>query len=149
VGKILKFILLAGPEKLIFCQAVYLLVYYWVALHRQRFHQLIARLLNTDSGDHQQGTKLIPADVIIRLFVAACRIVPFSTCLSRAMAGQQLLTRYGYSPIFHIGVAREGQQALEAHAWLSLDENLILGNIPDLDRFRELPPLQAEWPEKS
>ena len=59
------------------------------------------------------------------------------------MAGQRFLTGCGYLPTLHIGVAREKGENLEAHAWLSLDGRIIVGNVPDLDRYRELPPFQA------
>lgn len=143
MGRISKFFLLTGPEKLIFCRAVYLLVYFRIALHRQHFQTLVDRLMISSGGGHLPASALIPADTIIQLLAAAGRLIPFSTCLSRAMAGQRLLMRYGHFPALHIGVAREEGENLEAHAWLSLEGRIILGSIPDIERYRELPPLQG------
>lgn len=144
MGKVLKFFHLTGSEKLIFCRTVYLLFYYRIALRRQHFQTLVDRLSNPKNTVPLQPVPTIPADILIRLLAAACRIVPFTTCLSRAMAGQRLLTACGYFSKLHIGVAREKGEKLEAHAWLSLDGRIILGNAPDLDRYRELPPFQAD-----
>ncbi len=143
MGKVLKFFYLTGSEKLIFCRAVYLLFYYRIALRRQHFQTLVDQLSNSTTTAPLQPVSSIPADILIRLLAAACRIVPFTTCLSRAMAGQRLLTGCGYFSKLHIGVAREKGEKLEAHAWLSLDGLIILGNAPDLDRYRELPPFQV------
>jgi len=148
VEKVLKFFHLTSREKLAFCRAVYLLLYYRIALRRQHFQTMVDSLLHAGSSTFQQTGEPISVDVLVRLLAVACRVVPFTTCLSRAMAGQRLLTSYGHASVFHIGVAREKDLDLEAHAWLSLDGNLILGNIPDLERYRELPPLQAGWSER-
>ncbi len=148
MGKVLKFFRLAGPEKLFFCRAVYLLFYYRIALRRQHFQTLVDRLSNSKTTAPLQPVPSIPADTLIRLLAAACRIVPFTTCLSRAMAGQRLLTGCGYCSKLHIGVAREKGEKLEAHAWLSLDGRIILGNTPDLDRYRELPQFQTGRSER-
>lgn len=143
MGKISKFFRLNGSEKLLFCRAVYLLIHSRVALHRQPFQTLVDGHSTSNFSDHLQASEPIPVDNLIRLLAAACRFIPLTTCLSRAMAGQRLLTTCGHSPILHIGVARERNRNLEAHAWLSLDGKIILGNIPDLERYRELPPLPA------
>lgn len=144
MGKVVKFFHLSGPEKFIFCRAVYLLLYYRLALPRKHFQTLIDRLSNSGSGEDMQASPLIPAETLIGLLAAACRVVPFSTCLSRSMAGQRLLMQYGYFPRLHIGVARENSRKLEAHAWLSLNGKVVLGNVPDLERYRELPLDQDE-----
>ncbi|MCF6186980.1 MAG: lasso peptide biosynthesis B2 protein [Desulfobulbaceae bacterium] len=143
MGKVLKFFHLTGSEKLIFCRAVYLLFYYRIALRRQHFQSLVDQLSNSTTTALLQTVPSIPADTLIRLLAAACRIVPFTTCLSRAMAGQMILTGCGYFSRLHVGVAREKEEELEAHAWLSLDGRIILGNVPDLDRYRELPLYQG------
>ena len=146
MGKVLKFFHLTSREKLVFFRAAYLLCYYRIALRRQHFQTLIERLLGAEEALCHTAEP-VPAETVLRLFAAACRIVPFTTCLSRAMAGQRILNGYGHVPVFHIGVAREQDLDLEAHAWLSLDGDLVVGNVPDLERYRELPPLQAGRPE--
>lgn len=54
------------------------------------------------------------------------RFVPRSTCLVRALSGQILLARYGYSSLVKIGVSRSKGE-FEAHAWLENDGEVVLG----------------------
>ncbi|MBU1139564.1 MAG: lasso peptide biosynthesis B2 protein, partial [Proteobacteria bacterium] len=71
----------------------------------------------------------------------ASHFIPGSTCLSNALAGQILFSSYGHKTRLHIGVARDQENTLEAHAWLSLEGATIVGGLPDLDRYKELPSL--------
>ncbi len=54
------------------------------------------------------------------------RFVPKATCLVRALSGQVLLARYGYSSLVKIGVSRSKGE-FEAHAWLENDGEVVLG----------------------
>ena len=63
-------------------------------------------------------------------------------CLAKALATQVLLSRRNCECEFKIGVAKNDQGALEAHAWIEKDQQVIMGFLPDLDRFKSLPPLQ-------
>lgn len=73
-----------------------------------------------------------------RLIAVANSLVPFSTCLSQAFAGQILFALHGMRTTFHIGVVAKSGNNFEAHAWLCLDGKIILGYLPNIKRFREL-----------
>ena len=63
---------------------------------------------------------------------AAAAYVPWrSDCLIRVMAATLWLRRKGYRPVFHLGVAQEGQAPLKAHAWLSLHGEVIVGGTDE------------------
>jgi hypothetical protein len=145
LGKVSTFFRLNREEKRIFFHAVSLLIRSRIALRRKPFKILVERLASLNPCTRLQifPPISISAYKLMRLFAAACRSVPFTTCLSRAMAGQQFLLAYGHVPVLHIGVVKEDKQNLKAHAWLTLEEHVILGRIPDLSRYRELPPLAA------
>lgn len=50
---------------------------------------------------------------------AAGAVVPWrSDCLLRVMAADRWLRRWGAVPEFYLGVKKDGNGALEAHAWL-------------------------------
>ena len=49
---------------------------------------------------------------------AAARVPWRADCLIQALAMDRLLRRRGYSPQFHLGVARRPAGAFAAHAWL-------------------------------
>ena len=58
---------------------------------------------------------------------AAARLVPRSTCLVQALAGQALMQRYGHASRLKIGVARAGVGRFDAHAWLETNEGPLIG----------------------
>jgi hypothetical protein len=62
--------------------------------------------------------------------------VPWSTCLSRAMAAQILFSRHNYPSKLKIGVIKEDE--FEAHAWVEVDDEVVVGEskrdyVPILD----------------
>ncbi len=72
---------------------------------------------------------------------AACRLVPSATCLPQALATQVLLARWGIQGHLRIGVAKDIDGRLAAHAWIESDGSVLIGNLPGLSRFAELPSL--------
>lgn len=84
----------------------------------------------------------MPSARLVALLEAGGNVVPFTTCLSKALAGSMLMYRHGYDTRLHIGVAKNNDDGLEAHAWLTLGARIIVGNCPDMQRFRELPPFR-------
>ena len=54
------------------------------------------------------------------------RFTPKATCLVRALAGQILLERYGYTSSIKIGVSKSKDE-FEAHAWLEYKDTIVLG----------------------
>lgn len=63
-------------------------------------------------------------------------------CLARALTMHRLMVWYGYDPSLRIGVAHTAEGAFEAHAWITHDGIVVIGNLPDLERYTLLPSLQ-------
>jgi hypothetical protein len=64
-------------------------------------------------------------------------------CLARALATHILMTKYGHTPKFKIGVAKGGEGQLEAHAWIeNPDGKIVMGWLEDLGRYLPLPSFQ-------
>jgi hypothetical protein len=63
--------------------------------------------------------------------------VPGSTFLAQSLAAKTLLARYGYESKLHMGVA-QNDQWLEAHAWLTHDGQVVLGDVDNLSRYRPM-----------
>ncbi len=59
-------------------------------------------------------------------------------CLVKALTAQLLLNRYGYDHQLHIGVAKSDSNDLEAHAWIEYQNQVIIGWLKDLNRFKPL-----------
>jgi len=72
----------------------------------------------------------------------AARLPGEFDCLDRAVAGNALLGASGYRGRIRLGVdKRDG--AFEAHAWVEWDDEVLIGDLDDLDRFRSLPASEA------
>ena len=59
------------------------------------------------------------------------------TCLTQGLAAKALLAKFGYDSKLHMGVAHDDEK-LEAHAWLTHQGQVILGDVEDLARYRPL-----------
>jgi hypothetical protein len=72
-----------------------------------------------------------PSPYSVGQFVWAVRAVsncvPGATCLTQALAAQMILTRAGYAPRVEIGVAKNERNKFQAHAWLVLGEQVLVG----------------------
>lgn len=68
----------------------------------------------------------------------ASRYVPRATCLTQALAGQALLARYGHAAQLRLGVAKTERDGLEAHAWLVIGAQVVIGGH-ELERYAPLP----------
>ena len=89
----------------------------------------------------QQRKRRYPPDELAQALERGSRFVPGSTCLVQALAGQWLLQREGYAPQLRIGVSKA--EGFEAHAWLELDGNVILGGPEESARFTPFPPAES------
>ncbi len=59
---------------------------------------------------------------------AAARYIPGSKCLVQAIAGRNLLAKYGIDSQIRIGVAKDSKNWLSAHAWVEVEGKTIIGS---------------------
>lgn len=64
-------------------------------------------------------------------------------CLAKALCAQAMAQQFNYDLDLRIGVAKPLDQSLDAHAWVVYQDRIILGNLPDLDKFIPLLSLPA------
>lgn len=64
-------------------------------------------------------------------------------CLPVAYTGHLLLHHYGHPSTVQVGVARDAEGKVEAHAWVECEGRVLLGELPDLSRFVPFPPLRV------
>ena len=58
----------------------------------------------------------------------ASKVLPWhSTCLTEAIAAKAMLKRRGVVSTLYLGLARDGQSQLEAHAWLRCGSSVLTG----------------------
>lgn len=64
---------------------------------------------------------------VVWAVAAGSRVVPGSTCLSRALVAQALLQRGGHESTLRLGVASSSVAGFEAHAWLEDASGILIG----------------------
>lgn len=74
---------------------------------------------------------------IVRSVTIASGYIPCASCLTQALAARTLLQRYGQAADLKIGVARENGK-FEAHAWLEIDGQIVLGKQRGHSRYSVL-----------
>ncbi len=137
MGRLRKFLRLPAPEKRFFIRAVILLGAYRLALSAIPLQRLLRSALQEPRLRSPQQHLAIPR--IANLIKAAARLIPGATCLSNSLAGYRLFADQGYRTTIHIGVAKHTQSGFQAHAWLTIDGTIVVGALPDLQLYRELP----------
>lgn len=58
-------------------------------------------------------------------------------CLVNAIAGKAMLKRRRISSVVYLGVAKNGEGSLDAHAWLKAGKHLVTG-AAGMERFKSL-----------
>jgi hypothetical protein len=71
------------------------------------------------------------------------RCIPQATCLTQALAAQVLLQRRGLPARVHIGVARDEEAGLAAHAWVESQGRVVVGGS-GLRRYTHLIALERD-----
>jgi len=100
-----------------------------IALARARF-LLWTGPLACAAAQHTIGFSLCTSLKPNKIAWAITRIAPLiprSTCLVRAIAAHDLLTRHGHASTIHIGVAKSEANAFEAHAWVECNGVILVG----------------------
>ena len=65
----------------------------------------------------------------------ASRYLPWEcTCLAQAMAGKSMLKRRGVQSTLYLGVAKDSEKNLKAHAWLRSGNVTVIGS-QGMDQF--------------
>jgi hypothetical protein len=98
----------------------------------------LVRALRLQAGEGTSETGAVGSHRAIRvgwaIAAAGARAPWHSTCLMRALAAAALLQRRQLSGTLYLGVARDGSQGLNAHAWLQRGD-LVLTGAAERDGF--------------
>lgn len=142
--QLLRFIRLPLVEKLFFFTAMFSLVVYRIYLNIYSFQRLLSKVSRKSQTVLAPIQSRISPKRMARLITIASSLVPFSTCLSQALAGHVLFAKYGQATTLHIGVYNKTNTGVEAHAWLCQSGEVILGYLPKMERYRELLAIHEE-----
>lgn len=122
--KALRFFRLRFSEKLFLSHCIIVLCVIRLALSLKSASFIIRKISAihvTEEGDQKTSR-------MIAWGVGACsNFVPGATCLTQALAGQYLMARHNYRSIVRIGIERDNQENINAHAWLLSGGFVVLG----------------------
>ncbi|SRR6266568_1331567 len=91
-----------------------------------RLRRLLDRL--SRSGDGARPLGQLPAERVAWAIERVSRVVPGTrSCLAQALAAQVLLARRGQEACVRIGVARDTDGPLHAHAWVESEGRIVVG----------------------
>ncbi len=94
-------------------------------------------------ADLKSASLNAPGDLGRRRRIAAAvrivsRSVPGATCLTQALAAQTILRLKGDNVPLQLGVSWSKNGIFEAHAWLESEGKVLIGDLPDLERYKKL-----------
>lgn len=69
-------------------------------------------------------------------------LIAGSNCLLQALAAQALLVRYEYKASLTIGVASDEKRGFEAHAWVTSEDQIVIGDH-DASRYTAILTLRS------
>lgn len=139
-----RFFQLSGADRLLLLHAVCGLAGVRVALRCLPL-QLTERALARIGGLHERPhpnpcERLWALERSVWAVSTASGLVPGGgNCLVRALTLQTLLAWRGVATEVRFGFARAGSGAVEGHAWLTHEERVLIGDLPDLGRFESTP----------
>lgn len=105
-------------------------------------HRAIAAVLRRQHSHAILPTAGPSAERIAWAVTAVAMRVPGGSCLTQAIAATLLLVRHGHAATLRLGVAKNDDGSLRAHAWVESDGRTILGD-PRTEAFVALPPLAS------
>lgn len=147
---VLKFVRLPKRDRTLLLKTYLLLSLVRLSLWLLPFKTLQSGLAKLQQQPQYQAPKLtrISRRVVDRAIWAvntSSHYMPGKVkCLARALVTQVLIRRRGYDPELKIGVAKAADQSLEAHAWVELQGQVVIGLVDDLARFTPMPSLDSK-----
>ncbi len=124
MSRLFKFFALPSSDRRIFALAAIWMILIRAALRVAPFQSLRRWLAR--ASERGQSARITKSQIVWAV-KAASRYVPLASCLTQALTGYLLLRQNAYDPSLRIGVARDSQQELQAHAWLECDGSVVIG----------------------
>ena len=116
-------------------KCLYLEVVFWLAVSGLSVRMLPFRLVARILGKHMAQSEakydqdtLKKVQSVISAVTVAGRHVPWECkCLVQAITGKMVLKRKGIQSTLFLGIAKQNPVELSAHAWLKVDQWVVLG----------------------
>lgn len=145
MGPIRRLIQLPAQDRQLLIQAALLLngvrLGLWLVSF-QRLRQILLKLPSIWPRSHYHAQ--VSINKIVWAVEVSSRYTPYQAkCLAKALTAQTLLNRWDHRNQLRIGVAKNDQGQLAAHAWIEHQNKILIGNLPDLSDFTPLPNLES------
>lgn len=103
----------------------------------KNLHKLLSKISHhPHKFEIQQSIYL--EDIVWALDISTRYMPGGAKCLARALTSSVFMSRYGYTPQFRIGVAKDENKDFKAHAWVEIEGKVIVGNLPDLLDYKPM-----------
>ncbi|MGH9602340.1 MAG: lasso peptide biosynthesis B2 protein [Terriglobales bacterium] len=129
MSRLRKFLALPAGDQWLLMKAAGNLSWTSLGLRLLPFSYWRQRMGDATSAPAEQ-TPARPAERIAWAVGVAAGYVPGATCLVQALVARSMLERKGLAALVRIGVRGREASGLEAHAWLVLGDQIILGDSP-------------------
>lgn len=136
-----KFVRLPIADKGLIISALLTLGAVRVGLWVLPFRALQVVLSRLENAKKNTEKVRISGERVVWAIKVSSFVIPAATCLVQALSAKLLLTRRGYRPVLRIGVAKNKNGQLEAHAWVENEGQVVLGEVRDRSRYTSLPPI--------
>lgn len=141
VGHLLRMRSLAPQDRRLCVRALLVMIGVRLALWLapRRAFRWCERVADHGAGPRASGGP--SAERISWAVQTVSRVVPSATCLVQAATGRILLERNGYRAKVRIGVLKDMDCRLEAHAWTEVDGMIVIGGTGH-EKYSRFP----DWP---
>jgi hypothetical protein len=140
--KIIKFIHLPAEEKNLFFKAMRIALWVRMLILLLPSHKL-QKLMGMPHKESLQAKEKTLESMVIKIYRAMRRssvYLPFrEKCLVDAIVTKKMLQKYNIESTLYLGVAKDGNKKLIAHAWLRYGNTIIVGK-KGMGKF-----VQIEW----
>lgn len=137
-----KFLSLTASERRLLVNAIVWLVSIRLALVMLPFRTLLCLTKLSSERNHLGRDDGLPPERIAWTVQAVSRYLPgMRNCLVQALATQIMLAHRDYPAHLRIGVTKDEDGRLKAHAWVELEGKVIIGKV-GASQYTPLPLLE-------
>lgn len=142
--QIKRFLFLSVGDKARFVITVIQLLLLPVVLSHVSFSRVrtVLTYLSTATGRVVPGSPT-PQRLARTVELADSHLSGERTCLVRSLTTETLLLLYGHTFNHRIGVKKSEEGAVEAHSWIEINDEVLIGELKDLSEYSPLPALDG------
>jgi len=132
-----RFFCLSSFERILFIRTTITIVYLSIkiAVVPRRFILKCIGISGVQVPEDISEKDILAATQLAKAIRRGVKVIPWRvTCFVRALAGKYLLNRMGISSTLYIGVGKDEERKLTAHAWLRCGPFIVTGK-EEMKRF--------------